>query len=70
MRIEQTSPTTFELQSDSGCHAIAGFATETMGACGVYFWRGEQITRKDADAAFRADARVQKALSLTQQGQP
>lgn len=63
MRVEQTSPTTFELHSDSGCPAIAGFALKTMGSCGVYFWRGEQITRKDAESAFLADQRVKDAIA-------
>jgi len=63
MRVEQTSPTTFELQSDSGCHALAGFATNTMSACGVYFWRGEQISREEADKAFRVDPRVKEAIA-------
>lgn len=63
MRVEQTSPTTFELTTDNGCIALAGFATETMGAYGVYFWRGEQISREDADKAFRSDPRVQCAIA-------
>ena len=63
MRVEQTSPTTFELTTDNGCIALAGFAIETMGAHGVYFWRGEQITREDADKAFRADPRVKDAIA-------
>ena len=63
MRVEQTSPTTFELTTDNGCIAIAGYATEPMGAPGVYFWRGEQISREEADAAFRSDPRVQDAIA-------
>ena len=63
MRVEQTSPTTFELKTDNGCIALAGFATKTMGACGVYFWRGEQISREEADKAFRADKKVQDAVA-------
>lgn len=62
MRVDQTSPTTFELKGDSGCQAIAGFAVETMGACGVYFWSGEQITRMNAEKAFLADPRVTEAI--------
>ena len=63
MRVEQTSPTTFELTSDNSCIALAGFATDTMGACGVYIWRGEQISREEADAAFRSDPRVKDAIA-------
>jgi len=63
MRVDQTSPTTFELTTDNGCIALAGYATEPMGAPGVYFWRGEQITREDADKAFRADQRVKDAIA-------
>ena len=63
MRVEQTSPTTFELTTDNGCIALAGFALETMGAYGVYFWRGEQISREEADKAFRADQRVKDAIA-------
>jgi hypothetical protein len=64
MRVEQTSPTSFELQTDNGCVALAGFATWTMGATGVYWYRIALITKVDAEAAFKADARVQHALSI------
>ncbi len=63
MRVEQTSPTTFELTTDNGCIALAGFSTETMGSYGVYFWRGEQITKMNAEKAFRADPRVEEAIA-------
>jgi len=62
MRIEQTSPTTFELQTDNGCVTLAGYSTETMGAPGVYWYRIAVITREDAKAAFLADPRIQAAL--------
>jgi hypothetical protein len=63
MRVEQTSPTTFELQTDNGCIALAGFSTETMGAPGVYWYRIAIITRKDATEAFLADPRVKAAIT-------
>jgi hypothetical protein len=63
MRVEKTSPTSFELQSNNGCVAIAGFATWTMGAAGVYWHRVTLITKEDADTAFRADPRVKEALA-------
>ena len=64
MRVEQTSPTTFELQSDSGCHAIAGFASETMGRPGVYFVRKDAgITREQAMELFHADERVRAVIA-------
>lgn len=63
MRVEQTSPTTFELTTDNGCIALAGFATEPMGSPGVYWWRGEQITKMNAEKAFRADPRVEEAIA-------
>ena len=64
MRVEQTSATTFELQSDNGCMALAGFATETMGRPGVYFVRKDAgITREQAVEAFHADARVKKLIA-------
>lgn len=60
MRVEKTSDTTFELQSDNGCHAIAGMAINTMGRPGVYWWRN--ISKDEAEEAFLADLRVQEAL--------
>lgn len=64
MRIEQISPTTFELQSDNGCQAIAGFAVNTMGHAGVYFLRhGAKITWDQAQALFHADECVKRAIS-------
>ena len=65
MRVEQTSPTSFELQTDNGCAALAGFATATIGACGVYWHRIALISKVDAEAAFRADPRVKTALKQT-----
>lgn len=66
MRVEQTSPTTFELQSDNGCVTLAGFSTASLGAGGVYMHRVEMITKADAEAAFLADPRVQTALQYIQ----
>jgi len=64
MRVEQTSATTFELQSDSGCHAIAGFALETMGRPGIYFLKaGVGVTSEQAEKAFMADNKVQAAIA-------
>ena len=63
MRVEQTSPTTFELQTDNGCITLAGYSTETMGAPGVYWYRIAIISRETAKAAFLADPRVQAALA-------
>ena len=63
MRVEQTSPTTFELQTDNGCVTLAGYSTETMGAPGVYWYRIAIISRETAKAAFLADPRVQAALT-------
>lgn len=63
MRVEQTSPTTFELQTDNGCVTLAGYSTETMGAPGVYWYRIAVISRETAKAAFLADPRVQAALA-------
>jgi hypothetical protein len=62
MRVEQSSPTAFELQSDNGCVALAGFSTATKGAAGVYWHRVTLITKADAEAAFKADPRVQAAI--------
>jgi hypothetical protein len=69
MRVEQTSPTSFELLTDNGCVALAGFSTVTTGAAGVYWHRIALVTKADAEAAFKADARVQQALSKNQKGQ-
>ena len=64
MRVEQTSPTTFELQTDNGCVTLAGYATETMGAPGVYVIRPDSgLTRDEAAAFFLADPRVQAAIT-------
>jgi len=64
MRVEQTSATTFELQTDNGCMALAGFATETMGRPGVYFVRKDAgITREQAVEKFHADARVKAVIA-------
>lgn len=63
MRVAQTSPTTFELQTDNGCVTLAGYATATMGAPGVYWYRIAIISREDATKAFLADPRVQAALT-------
>lgn len=65
MRVEQTSPTSFELKTDNGCVALAGFATASMGAGGVYWHRIALITKADAEAAFLADPRVKTALKQT-----
>jgi hypothetical protein len=62
MQVEQTSPTTFELHSDNGCHVFAGFAANTMQQPGVYWWR-DTITKADAEAAFLADERVRAAIT-------
>ena len=63
MRVEQTSPTTFELQSDNGCQALAAFAAQTMGRPGVYFIRKDApVTREQAQELFHADPRVQEAI--------
>ena len=64
MRVEQTSPTSFELQSDNGCVALAGFATCTIGAGGVY-WHRITISKADAEEAFLADHRVKTAIKQT-----
>jgi hypothetical protein len=64
MRVEQTSATTFELQSDNGCHAIAGFALETMGRPGIYFVREScTLTKDQLEKAFMADQQVQAAIA-------
>ena len=64
MRVEQTSETTFELQSDSGCHAIAGFALETMGRPGIYFMRDNcGVSVNQAEQTFLADNKVQAAIA-------
>lgn len=64
MRVEQTSPTTFELQSDNGCRAIAGFALETMGRPGVYFIRNDAgISIDQAFNAFMDDEKVKAAIA-------
>jgi hypothetical protein len=63
MRVEQSSPTSFELLSDNGCIALAGFSTATSGSAGVYWHRVTLITKADADVAFRADPRVKEALA-------
>ena len=64
MRVEQISQTTFELQSDNGCHALAAFATNTMGRPGVYFVRKDAgITREQAVETFHADARVKAVIA-------
>lgn len=60
MRVEKTSPTTFELQSDNGCHALAGMAINTMGGPGVYWWR--DMSRAEAEKAFMEDAKVREAI--------
>ena len=61
MRVEQTSPTTFELQSDNGCHAMAGAALNTMGYPGVYWWR--DMSKHEAEEHFKKDPLVQKAMA-------
>lgn len=59
MTIVQTSDTTFELQSDNGCTAYAGWSSETMGSDGVYFIRADFPMRKDQVLdLFRRDPRV------------
>ena len=64
MRVEQTSATTFELTTDNGCIALAGFATNNMGRPGVYFVRKDAgITREQAVEQFHADARVKAVIA-------
>lgn len=68
LRVVQTSRTTFELQTENGCIALAGFAIATMGEAGVYFLRhGCGLPREKADLLFRADPNVQKALACNLQ---
>lgn len=62
MRVEQSSPTSFELLSDNGCIALAGFSTATSGSAGVYWHRVTLITKADAEAAFKKDLRVHAAI--------
>lgn len=63
MTIVQTSDTTFELQSDNGCTAYAGWSSETMGSDGVYFIRADFPMRKDQVLdLFRRDPRVQASI--------
>lgn len=67
--VVQTSSTTFELQTDNGCIAVAGFAVYTMGEAGIYFLRpGFGLLRETADGLFRADPKVQAALAALTMG--
>jgi len=62
--VVQTSSTTFELQTDNGCVAVAGFAVATMGKAGIYFLRqGFGLLRETAEELFRADPKVKAALN-------
>jgi uncharacterized RmlC-like cupin family protein len=70
MRVEQSSPTSFELLTDNGCIALAGFSTATSGSAGVYFHRVALITKADAEAAFKKDLRVQAAIQALQDVKP
>lgn len=64
MQVVQTGATTFELLSDNGCIALAGFALETMGRPGVYFVRpGHDLTREIAERIFAADQGVKDAIA-------
>jgi hypothetical protein len=69
MKVFKTSDTTFELKSDNGCRAIAGFALVTMGRMGVYFLRPDSgMTKEQAYSLFAADAGVREVVALLPQG--
>lgn len=71
MKVIQTSPTTWELLTDNGCIALAGYARATMGRPGVYFVRpGHDLTRESAERIFAADTSVQAAIAAEREVKP